>query len=140
MSGIVAKGLYGHRVLRTARIGTAGYYAAVLLHRRLLCPSQPQTQLCKDAISGILDIAHTFHLEDPRTLMNIIWQLLMAGIETEDKIYRAWIRNRFNEMAILDVGCAWAGKMLEIFESSDPNEIQTPTRFIALLKARQRPL
>lgn len=91
MSAKISQSLSGRRALRTINDAVAGYYADVILFRRLFRQAQLRGEFHPEALSKIFEIAYRAYQQAPWNLIQLTWPLLMAGLETEDPIHRDWI-------------------------------------------------
>ncbi|KAJ5488547.1 hypothetical protein N7539_003437 [Penicillium diatomitis] len=94
----ISRGISARRTLHTIHMGVCTFYAQVIFHRRLLCPSSLPGLVHKQALAGILDITRKQYTSDARLLRRMQWPLLMAVIETTDPGQREWLRQRLVEL------------------------------------------
>ncbi|KAL4973113.1 Rh-like protein/ammonium transporter [Aspergillus desertorum] len=79
------------RTLNTINMAVSTFYAQVLFHRRLLYPPGPPSAFQRVAVTNIIEIAQKQYASDLRLLRRIHWPLLMAVIETDNTLQRAWL-------------------------------------------------
>ncbi|KAF7596895.1 hypothetical protein BBP40_011940 [Aspergillus hancockii] len=101
------------RTLNTINMAVSVFYGQVILHRRLLCPSQPPRTVHRHALTNILEIAHKQYASEPRLVRRLHWPLLMAVIETEDPVQREWIRQRLLELCEFHSEYRWANDVVD---------------------------
>lgn len=111
------------RTLNTINMAVSTFYAQLLLHRRLLCPSQAPRTLHRHALSNILELIHKQYAYEPRLMRRLHWPLLMAIIETEDAVQREWLRQRLAELREFHSEYRWANEVVdEVLARQDASE------------------
>ncbi|KAL3481767.1 hypothetical protein BJX99DRAFT_253292 [Aspergillus californicus] len=51
------------------------------------------------AVSYVLELSLRLHRSRPRLMLRIAWQIFIAGIATQDRIYQDWVSIRLRELA-----------------------------------------
>lgn len=93
--------------------GLAGYYCNVLLVCRLfpylVVPMESRDQ----ALSELFEICYTIHERYPLDpTLGFAWFLLIAGLETKDRIHRQWVYDRLKNLGEFWNTCKWARNIL----------------------------
>lgn len=72
------------------------------------------------ALSELFDICYTIHEWYPvDPTLGFAWYLLIAGLETEDRIHRQWAYNRLENLGETWNTCKWAGNMLRLMHDPE---------------------
>ncbi|RMZ39373.1 hypothetical protein AFCA_006288 [Aspergillus flavus] len=101
------------RTLNTINMAVSTFYAQILFHRRLLCPSQSPRTLHRHALSNILEITHKQYASEPRLMRRLHWPILVAVLETDDPAQIEWLRQRLAELRQCHTEIRWANEIVD---------------------------
>lgn len=95
--------------------GLAGYYCSVLLVCRLFPGLAVSMESRSEALSDLFDVCYTIHEWYPlEPALGFAWFLLIAGLETKDRIHRQWVYDRLENLGEAWNTCKWVRDILRL--------------------------
>jgi hypothetical protein len=100
--------------------GLAGYHCNILLIHRLFRHRTFSIDSHEQTLSDLFGICYTIHEwypDDPT--LGFAWYLLIAGLETKDRIHRDWAYHRLKDLGTRWNTCKWAADILWLMHESE---------------------